>query len=85
VYVLLALAGAIPVVLVAAYVARAADRRIPLRDEDPSARPKRRSSFDDAQLEPLRGWGRVAGFIVVVAFIAGFAYAMASGDFHPLG
>jgi hypothetical protein len=85
VYVLLALAVAIPVVLFAAYVARAADGRIPQRDEDPPARPKPRSSFDDAQLEPLRGWARVAGFIVVVAFIAGFAYAMASGDFHPLG
>lgn len=35
--------------------------------------------------EPLRGWRRAAGFIVLVAFIAGFAYAMASGDFHPIG
>ena len=84
-YVLLALAGAIPMAVVAAYVARAADRRIPQRDRDPSARPKQRSSLDDAQSEPLRGWARVAGFIVVVAFIAGFAYAMAFGDFHPLG
>ena len=31
--------------------------------------------------QPLRGWWRVTGFIVVVAFIAGFAYAMASGDY----
>ena len=27
----------------------------------------------EKHLEPLRGWWRVAGFIVLVAFIAGFA------------
>jgi hypothetical protein len=35
--------------------------------------------------EPLRGWARVVGFLVVVALIVGFAWAMASGDYSGLG
>ena len=38
----------------------------------------------ERDLEPLRGWWRAAGFIVLVACIAGFAYAMVFGDYSGL-
>jgi len=34
--------------------------------------------------EPLRGWRRAAGLIVLVAFFAGFAFAMATGDYSGI-
>ena len=42
-----------------------------------------RNPYGDPEkdLKLLRGWRRAMGFIVLVAFVAGFAYAMASGDY----